>query len=123
MMTMARLNAMTRSRPQLLSSRRSGCVASGATEVLISGFGSMSLLWKLLFYTTLPDGAPLPPSLVGQFPDTPLIGSCRDKEAINLLEGGQSLLPVFVNLIKENTALARFLRCRLLPPFVIVRSL
>jgi len=97
---------MTRSRPQLLSSRRSGCVASGATEVLISGFGSMSLLWELLFYTTLPDSTPLPPSLVGQFSDTPFIGSYREKDAINLLEGGESLLPVFVDLIKEHTALA-----------------
>src|SRR6267143_2903160 len=122
MMTMARLNAMTRSRPQLLSSRRSGCVASGATEVLISGFGSMSLLWELLFYTTLPDGAPLPPSVVGEFPDTPLIGSCRDKDAINLF-GGASACSVFAELMKKHAALARFLRCRLVLPFVIVRTL
>src|SRR3979411_1490763 len=113
MMTMARLNAMTRSRPQLLSSRRSGCVASGATEVLISGFGSMSLLWELLFYTTLPDGAPLPPSVVGQFPDTALLGSCRNIEAINVCEG-TSACSIFVELIKKHTALARFLRCGLL---------
>jgi len=66
----------------------------------------MSLLWELLFYTTLPDGAPLPPSLVGQFSDTPFIGSYREEDAINLLEGGESLLPVFVDLIKEHTALA-----------------
>ena len=39
---------MTRSRPQLRSSRRSGCVGSGATVVLISEFGSMSLLCQQL---------------------------------------------------------------------------
>src|SRR5579864_9003488 len=49
MMTMARLRAMTRSRPQLLSSRRSGCVASGATAVLVSAFGSMWLLRNSYF--------------------------------------------------------------------------
>ena len=52
---------MTRSRPQLRSSRRNGCVASGATVVVISAFGSMSLLQKQLTYTTLLPRAPLEP--------------------------------------------------------------
>jgi len=67
MMTIGKAQRNDEVAPPTLSSRRSGCVASGATEVLISGFCSMSLLWKPLFYTTLPDGAPLPPSLVVSF--------------------------------------------------------
>src|ERR1700693_4572632 len=48
MITIARLSAMTRSRPQLRSSRRSGCAAPGATVVLISAFGSMFLTCEQL---------------------------------------------------------------------------
>src|SRR5665213_237770 len=46
--TTARLSAMTRSRPQLRSSRRRGCAAPGATDVLISAFGSMFLTCEQL---------------------------------------------------------------------------
>src|ERR1700726_4614760 len=48
MITIARLSAITRSRPQLRSSRRSGCAAPGATVVLISAFGSMFLTCEQL---------------------------------------------------------------------------
>ena len=50
---------MTRSRPQLLISRRRGGAAPGATVVLISAFGSMFLRVNNLIYTMLRRLAPV----------------------------------------------------------------
>src|ERR1700693_4271516 len=74
MITIARLSAMTRSRPQLRSSRRSGCAAPGATVVLISAFGSMSLLTSehLILYH-----APPPRATVTAYGVCPKLKNCQ----------------------------------------------